>query len=97
MNTARVEACPTGIEGRHRRQCDALGYVAFEGLLSCEEVEEARQALSRVVRSMMEGLRLGTGHIEEALPNATKNYAGPRVRTAQTVNASCTLRPASIR
>ena len=49
MNTARVEACPTGIEGRHREQYDALGYVAFEGLLSCEEVEEARQALSRVV------------------------------------------------
>lgn len=88
MNTARVEACPTGIEGRHREQYDALGYVAFEGLLSCEEVEEARQALSRVVRSMMEGLRLGTGHIEEALPNATKNYAGPRVERA---DSECVL------
>ena len=83
MSEIRVEACPTEIENRHKKQYDTLGYVAFEGLLNRAEVDAARQALSRVVRSLMEDVRRGEGQIKEAPPNATKNYAGPRVERAQ--------------
>ena len=83
MSEIRVEACPTEIDKRHKEQYDTLGYVAFEGLLNGAEVDAARRALSSVVRSMMEGVRMGKGLIKEAPPNATKNYAGPRVERAQ--------------
>ena len=83
MSEIQVEACPTEIGECHKEQYDTLGYVAFEGLLNRAEVDAVRQALSRVVRSMMENVRRGEGLIKEAPPNATKNYAGPRVERAQ--------------
>lgn len=83
MSEARVEACPRGIEERHKEQYKRLGYVAFEDVLDGDEVEAARQALSRVVQSMIEGVRQGAHQIKEAPLGSTKNYAGTRVVRAQ--------------
>ncbi len=79
MSEARVEICPDELEAHHIEQYDALGYVAFEHVLSAQQVDEARGALARVVHAMMAGVERGTSRVEPAPPGATRNYAGPRV------------------
>ncbi len=79
MHTGRIERCPDALQPRHREQYSALGYVAFNDVLSEREVDDARRALARVTQSMMEAVHQGTGQIKQAPCGATRNYAGPRV------------------
>ncbi|MFT5090324.1 MAG: phytanoyl-CoA hydroxylase [Candidatus Latescibacterota bacterium] len=74
-----VETCPEKLSAQHKEQYAELGYVAFEGVLNAGEVEQARQALSRVTHGMMQALRTGAAEVKQAQQGATKNYAGPRV------------------
>lgn len=79
MAVGLVETCPEKLSARHKKQYAELGYIAFEGVLSAAEVEDAKQALSRVTQGMMRALRAGSAEVKQAPPGATKNYAGPRV------------------
>ncbi len=88
MVAGMVEACPQKLSARYKQQYAELGYVAFEGVLSAAEVEEAKQALSRVTQTMMQALRAGVAEVKQAPPGATKNYAGPRVLKG---DADCVL------
>jgi phytanoyl-CoA hydroxylase len=84
MASALVETCPDKLSPRHQQQYADLGYVAFAGVLSAAEVEEAKRALSRVTQDMMQALRKGAAEVKQAPPGATKNYAGPRVSRSDT-------------
>lgn len=79
MAVGLVETCPDKLSARHVQQYAELGYVAFEGVLSAAEVEDAKQALSRVAQGLMQALRAGAAEVKQAPPGATKNYAGPQV------------------
>lgn len=80
---AIVEPCPSALTETHRQQFAALGYVAFEDVLTPDEVDAARQALSELTHRLMQEARAGRGHVQQAPVGATRNYAGPRVVNAE--------------
>jgi phytanoyl-CoA hydroxylase len=76
----RVPDCPTDISEAQVRQYQDLGFVAFEGVLSDDEVEEANRALTQITRDLLNDARSGKADLREASPKATRNYAGIRVQ-----------------
>lgn len=77
--TAVIESCPTRITDQHRQQYNEMGYVAFQDVLTADQVVEARDALRDVTHSLMGDLSRGKAKLSEAPPGAARNYAGPRV------------------
>jgi hypothetical protein len=71
-------ACPDELSEVHLEQFREDGYVAFEGVLTADEVDAARSALSEITIALMERAQRGEAEIRER-PNATKNYAGKQV------------------
>jgi phytanoyl-CoA hydroxylase len=59
-------------------QFQESGYLAFENVLSEEEVADARSALTEITIRLMERAKQGNAKIQER-PNATLNYAGVQV------------------
>ena len=59
-------------------QFQESGYLAFENVLSSEEVADARAALTEITIRLMERAKQGNAKIQER-PNATLNYAGVQV------------------
>jgi phytanoyl-CoA hydroxylase len=79
LNDAIVESCPDAITDAHRQQYAELGYLAFEHVLTADEVDEARTALAELTTRLMQSARAGEGSVQQAPPGARKNYAGPQV------------------
>lgn len=69
---------PGEITADHLEQYNEFGYLAFDNVLSMDEVEAARSALSAVTNGLMELARRGEAKLQER-PDATKNYAGIQV------------------
>jgi len=78
-----VESCPDQITDLHRSRFAELGYVAFENVLSGDEIGAARTALSEVTHSLIKQLEEGKAQLRQAPAGATRNYAGPRVVAEQ--------------
>jgi len=79
--TAVIEPCPDRITDQHRKQYAELGYVAFQDVLSAEQVAAACLALRDVSHSLMGDLQRGEARLVAAPAGAARNYAGPRVST----------------
>ena len=73
-------ACPDNIAEAQAGQYQELGFVAFEGVLSNDEVAEANRALSQITHDLLNDAKSGKADLREAGPNATRNYAGIRVQ-----------------
>ena len=71
-------ACPDELSEAHLEQFREVGYLAFEGALTADEVEETRSALSEITVALLARAQRGEVEIRER-PNATKNYAGKQV------------------
>jgi phytanoyl-CoA hydroxylase len=80
----RVPDCPDDISEAHAKQYQKLGFVAFEGVLNNDEVEEANRALSQITRNLLNEAKSGKADLREASPKATLNYAGVRVQRQNT-------------
>lgn len=74
-----LESCPDSLTDAHGAHFNEFGYVAFEHVLTDNEVQAARNALSEITCRLMEMARRGEAELREN-PNATKNYAGVQVR-----------------
>lgn len=71
-----IPDCPEKLGEEHIRQFEAEGYLAFENVLTLEEVEEARAALTELTQGLIEAARQGKAEILAPAENATQNYAG---------------------
>lgn len=78
---AAVEnSCPDHPDNRHINQFRELGYVAFEGLLTTEEVQAAKDELQQIVTRHLSGARSGQAEYRPAKPEARTNYDGATIR-----------------
>ncbi len=73
-----VSDFPGELTEAHVEQYHETGYLAFENVLSQQEVEEARAALTGITIALMARAKRGEAKILER-PGATKNYAGIQV------------------
>ena len=76
---SKMEVCPAQLNESHIDRYHQRGYLAFEDVLSAQEVEEARSALSKICRELMERAHTGEARIEERGHEATQNYSGKQV------------------
>jgi len=76
LTTSTVLECPNDLDDALIAQCHRDGYLAFENVLTQEEVVAARAALTEVHARMFEDAKAGRARVREANPNATKNYSG---------------------
>ncbi len=56
------------------------GYLAFEGVLSSEEVSTARATLTALTLGLIEAARQGWAEVIPPSPDATQNYSGVRIQ-----------------
>ncbi|MGA1195824.1 MAG: phytanoyl-CoA dioxygenase family protein [Candidatus Latescibacterota bacterium] len=76
LTTSAILDCPNDLDEALVAQFHRDGYLAFENVLTKEEVMAARAALTEVHARMFEDAKAGRARIREANPNATKNYSG---------------------
>lgn len=76
----RAPVCPDGISRAQAEQYRNLGFVAFEGVLSDNEVAEANHALSDITKGLFNDAVEGKADLLQANPKASRNYAGVRVQ-----------------
>ena len=72
--------CPLELNDTHLVQYHQNGYLAFENVLTGEEVEAARSALSQITARLMDEARDGRAQVIEAKLGAKGNYAGVRIQ-----------------
>ena len=73
-----IDQCPDALRPEHFEQYREIGCVAFENVLTPNEVEAARAALSEITCRLMQCAHRGEVEFKEQ-PNATKNYAGTQI------------------
>ncbi len=56
------------------------GYLAFEEVLTPEEVRAARDALTELTLGLIEAARQGKAEVVPSSPNSTQNYSGARIQ-----------------
>jgi len=78
-NLPRTTDCPDAPDAGHLAQYEELGYVAFENVLTAEEVEAARAGLTEITQNLLKAAAQGKAEVREAAPGAARNYAGVRV------------------
>ena len=72
--------CPEDLDDALVAQFHRDGYLAFENVLTAEEVEAAQTALSEVTGWLMDEARGGRARVWEAKSGARGNYAGTQVQ-----------------
>ena len=82
--TNGVPECPERLTPARHAQFDREGYIAFEGVLSPEEVSEALDAFRFLVKEAIEGVHNGTYVLKEAAPGAVLNFSGSRLEKVGT-------------
>jgi phytanoyl-CoA hydroxylase len=75
-----IAECPDTLDATLIEQYHRDGYLAFENVLSAEEVEAAKTGLSEIHEGLFEDALNGRAHVREANANATKNYSGMHIR-----------------
>ena len=80
VSIARLPDCPEVLDDALVAQFHRDGYLAFENVLTAEEVEAARTALSEITGWLMDEARAGRAEVREAKPEARGNYAGTQVQ-----------------
>lgn len=73
-------ACPDALHAAHIAQYHRDGYLAFENVLTADEVEVAKVALSELHARLYNDAKAGCAEVREANPNATRNYSGMHIR-----------------
>lgn len=73
-----AETFPGELTDAHLAEFHETGYLAFENVLTTEEIEEARAALTEITVGLLERAKRGEAKLQER-PNATRNYAGIQV------------------
>ncbi|MDA0710481.1 MAG: phytanoyl-CoA dioxygenase family protein, partial [bacterium] len=76
MTTTKILECPEDLDASLIAQFHRDGYLAFENLLTQDEVKAARAALKEVHTRMFDDAKAGRARVRESNPNATKNYSG---------------------
>ncbi|MFT5367568.1 MAG: phytanoyl-CoA hydroxylase [Candidatus Latescibacterota bacterium] len=71
-----ISDCPDVLDAALVAQFHRDGYLAFENVLTTEEVEAAKDALTVVHARQYEAAKAGRAQVREANPKATKNYSG---------------------
>jgi len=72
--------CPDVLDESHIEQFHCDGYLAFENVLTMEEVEAARATLTELHASLFADAMNGVAKVREANARATKNYSGMQIR-----------------
>ena len=75
---SETEDFPGELSQTHLDQFQESGYLAFENVLTQDEVEAARSALTEITIRLMERAQRGEAKIQQR-PDATLNYAGVQV------------------
>jgi hypothetical protein len=78
-----ISQCPESLSAEHFEQYREIGCIAFENVLTPDEVEATRTALSEITRRLMQRAHRGEAELKEQ-PNATKNYAGIQITNPDT-------------
>jgi len=76
--TSEVTDFPGELTEEHLQQFNEQGYLAFNNVLTAEEVDTAQSALTEIVLGLMERAKAGNAKVQERA-NATRNYAGVQV------------------
>ena len=79
VTTPEILECPESLDADLIAQFHRDGYLAFENVLTSEEVEAAKVALTEVHQQLFEDAKAGRANVREAKPNATKNYSGMHI------------------
>ena len=77
---SRVSLYPEKLDESHFSQFREEGYLAFENILTPDEVAAARAALTELTDGLLQDLRKGAAEVVQAPPNATRNFSGPHIR-----------------
>ncbi len=80
VSIARLPDCPEDMDDALVAQFHRNGYLAFENVLTAEEVEAALTALSEITGWLMDEARGGRARVWEAKSGARGNYAGTQVQ-----------------
>lgn len=80
VSIARLPDCPEVLDEDLVAQFHRDGYLAFENVLTAEEVEAARIALSEITGWLMDEARAGRARVRETKPGVRGNYAGVQVQ-----------------
>ena len=72
--------CPDRLDEGHRQQFVRDGYLAFEGVVGPDEVEEAKDALFELTAELLEQARRGEAEVVHPAKDATRNYTGVRIQ-----------------
>ena len=78
-----IGECPESLSSEHFEQYREIGCVAFENVLTPDEVEATRTALSEIPRRLIQRAHRGEAELKEQA-NATKNYAGIQITNPDT-------------
>jgi len=76
LTTPAIPDAPDVLDAAWVAQFHRDGYLAFENMLTVQEVEATRAALTEVHTRQFENATAGLAKVREANPNATKNYSG---------------------
>jgi hypothetical protein len=77
---SKVPVCPEKLDETHLTQFREEGYLAFENVLTPDEVETARAALTELTAGLIEAARRGEADVIQASPKVTRNYSGVRIQ-----------------
>jgi hypothetical protein len=77
---SRVSVCPEKLDASHLAQFREEGYLAFENVLTSDEVEAAKVALTELTARLLDAARRGEAEVIQAGPNVTRNYSGVRIQ-----------------
>lgn len=75
-----IDACPDVLDDVLIEQYHRDGYLAFENVLTADEVAAAKDALTELHAGLFEDALNGVAKVREANPNATKNYSGMHIQ-----------------
>lgn len=68
--------CPDTLDEALVAQFHRDGYLAFENVLTSDEVDAAKAALTEIHTGLFKAATAGDARVREANPKATKNYSG---------------------
>jgi len=74
-----LDVCPDALDESLIEQFHRDGYLAFENVLTTDEVEAARAALTELHSDVFQHALDGNAKVREANPRATKNYSGMQI------------------
>ena len=74
----QTPGCPAELSAEHHEQFREVGWLAFQNVLTEQEIQDARSGLKQITQELMARARQGAATIREDR-NARKNYAGVQV------------------